>query len=144
MTNDIQSVLFSQEDLEKIVSRLGAQITEDYKGKNLLLVSIPQLNIVGAGISTLICYIVMAAVSLILLRRDCGKGHISNRQTTSIFLSAILCIEGAYLLYSVLSNCLSMRISFVISVLFSVNIYIYSLDILSVLPKSRLKSYFSR
>lgn len=111
---------------------------------NLLLVSIPQLNIVGAGISTLICYIVMAAVSLILLRRDCGKGHISNRQTTSIFLSAILCIEGAYLLYSVLSNCLSMRISFVVSVLFSVNIYIYSLDILSVLPKSRLKSYFSR
>ena len=40
MKNDIQSVLFSEQELEAIVKRLGAQITEDYKGKNLLLVSI--------------------------------------------------------------------------------------------------------
>ena len=46
MTNDIQSVLFSQEELEAIVKRLGTQISEDYKGKNLLLVSILKGSIV--------------------------------------------------------------------------------------------------
>lgn len=111
---------------------------------NLLLVSIPSLNIVGAGISTLICYVVMAIASLILLRKSCGKGHILNKQTMGILLSSILCVEGAYLLNSLLSNCLSMQISLIISILFSVNIYIYSLSILSVLPKSRLKKYFYR
>lgn len=40
MNNDIEKVLLSEEDLKNIVERLGAQITEDYKGKNLVLVSV--------------------------------------------------------------------------------------------------------
>lgn len=46
MLNDIQSVLFSQEDLAAMVARLGEQISRDYKGKNLLLVSILKGSIV--------------------------------------------------------------------------------------------------
>lgn len=40
MNNDIEKVLLSEEDLKNIVERLGAQITEDYKDKNLVLVSV--------------------------------------------------------------------------------------------------------
>ncbi len=40
MNNDIKSVYYSAEDLHRIVQKLGAQISMDYKGKNLLLVSI--------------------------------------------------------------------------------------------------------
>lgn len=40
MLKDIDRVLISEEDLSKIVKELGAKITEDYKDKNLLLVSI--------------------------------------------------------------------------------------------------------
>ncbi len=40
MLNDIEKVLLSEEDLKNIVERLGAQITEDYKDKNLVLVSV--------------------------------------------------------------------------------------------------------
>lgn len=40
MINDIDRVLLSEEDLRNIVKRLGAEITEDYKGKNLVLVSV--------------------------------------------------------------------------------------------------------
>ncbi len=46
MINDTSSVLFSQEDLREIVNRLGNQISQDYKGKNLLLVSILKGSIV--------------------------------------------------------------------------------------------------
>ena len=40
MLKDIDRVLISEEELSKIVKELGAKITEDYKDKNLLLVSI--------------------------------------------------------------------------------------------------------
>ena len=40
MLNDIEKVLLSEEDLKKIVERLGEQISKDYEGKNLVLVSV--------------------------------------------------------------------------------------------------------
>lgn len=40
MINDIEKVLLSEEELKNIVERLGAQITEDYKDKNLVIVSV--------------------------------------------------------------------------------------------------------
>lgn len=40
MINDIDRVLLSEEELSAIVKRLGTQITEDYKDKNLVLVSV--------------------------------------------------------------------------------------------------------
>lgn len=40
MLNDIKEVLYSEEELQNICKRLGKQISEDYKGKNLLLVSV--------------------------------------------------------------------------------------------------------
>ena len=38
--NDIKEVLLSSDEIKKIVKRLGEQITKDYEGKNLLVVSI--------------------------------------------------------------------------------------------------------
>ncbi len=40
MKKDIESVLISEEQLKAKIAELGAQITEDYRGKDLLLVSI--------------------------------------------------------------------------------------------------------
>ena len=40
MENDIKEVYFSAEEIDKIVKKLGKQISEDYKDKKLLLVSI--------------------------------------------------------------------------------------------------------
>jgi hypoxanthine phosphoribosyltransferase len=46
MQDDIQSVLFSEEDLKKIVTQLGRKISSDYEGKNLLMVSILKGSVV--------------------------------------------------------------------------------------------------
>lgn len=40
MTDDISEVFFSAEQLEEIVKRIGKQISEDYKDKNLMLVCV--------------------------------------------------------------------------------------------------------
>ena len=40
MHNDIKEVLFSEEQLKARIAEIGAQITRDYAGKNLLMVSV--------------------------------------------------------------------------------------------------------
>ena len=40
MSDDIAKVLLTEEDIQKKVKEIGAQITQDYEGKNLTLVSI--------------------------------------------------------------------------------------------------------
>lgn len=46
MLQDIEEVLYSEEQLADICSRLGKQISEDYKDKNLLLVSVLKGSVV--------------------------------------------------------------------------------------------------
>ena len=46
MMDDIGEVLFSPEQLEEIVQRIGRQISEDYKDKQLLLVSVLKGSVV--------------------------------------------------------------------------------------------------
>lgn len=46
MFNDIEKVYYSEEQLRAIVERLGKQISEDYKDKNLLLVSVLKGSVV--------------------------------------------------------------------------------------------------
>ncbi len=40
INNDIERVLLSENEIKEIIARLGKQITEDYKDKNLLVVSV--------------------------------------------------------------------------------------------------------
>ena len=40
MTNDIERVLITQEELQESIKKLGERIAEDYRGKNLLIVGI--------------------------------------------------------------------------------------------------------
>ena len=40
MHDDVREVLFSEEEIAEIVRNMGRQISEDYKGKNLFMVSV--------------------------------------------------------------------------------------------------------
>ncbi len=40
MINDVEKVLLSCDDIKEITKKLGKQITEDYQGKNLLMISV--------------------------------------------------------------------------------------------------------
>ena len=46
MKNDIKKVLYSEKELNDVVAALGAQISEDYKDRNLLMVSVLKGSIV--------------------------------------------------------------------------------------------------
>ncbi len=49
MSNDIKSVLLTEEKIAQIVEKLGNQITEDYAGKEILLVVILKGSLVFAA-----------------------------------------------------------------------------------------------
>ena len=46
MINDISEILISEEELSAIVTRLGKEISEDYKDKNLMLISVLKGSVV--------------------------------------------------------------------------------------------------
>ena len=46
MRADIESVLFTEEQIQEIVQRVGGEISRDYKDKNLLLVSVLKGSVV--------------------------------------------------------------------------------------------------
>ena len=46
MLQDIQEVLFTEEQIAKMVERVGAEISRDYKDKNLLLISVLKGSVV--------------------------------------------------------------------------------------------------
>lgn len=46
MKDDVKEVLLSEEEIKEIVDGLGKQISEDYKGKNLVLVSVLKGSVV--------------------------------------------------------------------------------------------------
>lgn len=49
MENDIKEILFSEQDLKDIVERLGNQISKDYAGKELILVSVLKGSVIFMG-----------------------------------------------------------------------------------------------
>lgn len=49
LENDISEVLLSEKQLKEIVTRLGEQITKDYEGKKLILVSVLKGSVVFMG-----------------------------------------------------------------------------------------------
>lgn len=49
MHPDVEKVLFSEEDIADMVKRLGAQISEDYKGKDLVLIAVLRGAVVFMG-----------------------------------------------------------------------------------------------
>lgn len=40
MLNDIKEIYFSKEQLKEITDRIGAQISRDFEGKDLILISV--------------------------------------------------------------------------------------------------------
>ena len=46
---DVEQVLISEQELDEIVSRIAAQIDQDYKDKNLLLLCILKGSLVFMG-----------------------------------------------------------------------------------------------
>lgn len=109
---------------------------------NMLLVSVPKLNILGAGIATTASYGVIFLRSLYEIIRT-GEVRIMYKKIIfKPFFASLLCIAGAKIAFDFLLLRTNTAISLGLGVLFGVIIYIFSLYLLSVLNKNELKCLF--
>ena len=82
MINDIREVLYTKEELEAIVKELGKKITEDYKGKNLFLITVLKGAVVFLGDLMRAIEIPCEIEFMVLSSYGSGKNHQRYRPAT--------------------------------------------------------------
>ncbi|MDE6133910.1 MAG: polysaccharide biosynthesis C-terminal domain-containing protein, partial [Oscillospiraceae bacterium] len=111
---------------------------------NILLVPIPELNISGAAISTLLCYILICvpAVAMAAEHTKLDMTYIKGIFLKILYCSA-MCGGGALLTKNVFSQTLDSIILLFISIANGVIFYIISTILLGIITKSTLKTLIS-
>ncbi len=111
---------------------------------NLILTSVPGLNVTGAAIATLICYVVICVMSLWALA---SHGGLRLRRTmgifAKIFAAGALCAAGAFITAKQLPAGSHIMIKTAVSCLTGAIIYILSTYFSGVITKSTLKMLIS-
>lgn len=94
---------------------------------NYVLVGIPQINIQGAGVGTMACYIFVTVLSFYFLCKETKM--IPNLVSVFIkpLLAGVSCAVAAYLSYSLLSYMISAKVSTILALIISIIVYIVSL-----------------
>ena len=103
---------------------------------NLILVSIPSVNIMGSAISTLACYVVMVVISMVMLLKTVRIRLHFGTVVLKPLVAALLCGLSAYgVNYLLCAMSLNQRISVLIALICAVIVYIFALLFLRILTK---------
>ena len=101
---------------------------------NYFLVGLPAVNIIGAPIGTLACYVTITALNLIAMARMSGEHKAKPiRSMLKPFLAAAAMGLGAYMSYDVLHKFLSQRIACLGAVLVGVVVYLIFVLVLRII-----------
>lgn len=113
---------------------------------NFILVSVPTINVKGAPIGTVLCYVFLFLTSMVILCKQINM--VPSIRTTFLkpFAAAVLCAAAAIGSYTLLSNFISSKISTAISIIFAALIYAICLlifraltkDDINMLPKGKI------
>ena len=91
---------------------------------NFILVGIPALNIVGAPIGTLVCYVCITVLDLITMRKSVTTRPVILKNLVRPFLAAAIMGGATYMVYHVLANVLgSMKLACLVALVFAVIVY---------------------
>lgn len=91
---------------------------------NFILVGIPSLNIVGAPIGTLVCYMCITVLDLIAMRKSVTTRPVVFKNLVRPFLAAAIMGAATYMVYHVLGSFLgSAKLACLVSLVFAVVVY---------------------
>lgn len=102
---------------------------------NYVLVGIPEINIQGAPIGTLVCYVFISVVGIFFLCRY--TKIVPNFMSILIkpLLAALVCGVGAFVSYSLLDNFMSGKIATILAVVVAIIVYIICLFLFKAIQK---------
>ena len=106
---------------------------------NYITVAIPQINIRGAAVGTLICYVAIMTISLFFLLRITNLKL--NYMTVFVkpLISALLCGGGALITSLILEKYVSIKLATIFGIAVGGVIYIASLVLLRAITEEDLK-----
>ena len=105
---------------------------------NYILSGIPQINLLGAAIGTLCCYVFLTVAGLILLLRVTKVRLSLFSILVKPFFASLLCCAAAYVGQNALRNLLPAVVSTGCALVIAVGIYLISLWLLCAIHKSDL------
>ncbi len=102
---------------------------------NYILVSIPSINVKGAPVGTILCYLFLCVASMFFLSRQIGAVPAIKATFIKPFAAAAACGITAALSYNILEGMISSRLVTVISIIFAAIIYAICLLLFKALSK---------
>ena len=103
---------------------------------NYILAGVPQINVIGGGIGTLVCYILEVVLSMIALSR-CTKVHISMANTfVKPTIASVLCCVSAFLVQALLDLFLPNAIATFAAIAVAGCVYVVALLLLKAISRS--------
>lgn len=93
-------------------------------GADLFLISIPELNMTGACIGTLLCYMIVLIFGLFFLRRACPEPPNIGKCLLPSFFAATVCGGSAFLLYQLLRSRIEEKWATILSLATAIVVYV--------------------
>lgn len=109
-------------------------------GLNYVLVGIPEINVQGAGIGTLVCYVFVCVTSIILL---CKKTGITINWMSVVLkplMCGLMCAAAAYSSHGFLKNVVNYKVATILSIGIAGIIYVLGLLLSRCLSSSDLST----
>lgn len=94
---------------------------------NYVLVGIPQINIQGAGVGTLACYLFVCVSALILLCKHTKIKLDWINIFVKPFLCAVMCATAAYASNGLLGHIINKKIATIVAIMIAVIVYAFTL-----------------
>ena len=108
-------------------------------GVNYFVCSIPEINILGAGTGTLVCYLLVAASEMIAIKKVTGAKVSIKNAILRPLIAALFCAAAAYLASSFCTYMgLDLKLNCIISIFFAVLIYVIMLLLLKAVTKNEI------
>lgn len=94
---------------------------------NYILVGIPEINIQGAGIGTLVCYLFVCVSGIILLCKHSQTRFNFNKIFVKPIICSLLCAIAAYASHGFLTHFINYKLATIIAILLAALVYAVSL-----------------
>ena len=106
---------------------------------NYFVCGIPEINILGAGTGTLICYMLVTVMELIAVKKVTNAGVSIKNAMLRPTVSALFCGAAAYIANNLLNNLdIDIKLNCIISIFFGVTVYIIMLLLLKAVTKNEV------
>ena len=105
---------------------------------NITLLRIPEINVYGAAIGSVVCQIVAFSITFIILRKNVKLNLNWSNFVIKPIIATLIMIICSYAIYIVLGGIISTRLATIIAILIAIIVYVLSVVALKIFTKGEI------